>query len=64
MMTTIRCPLCGTPIPVETDALIKGVGFQCPKCQSVISLCSNSAPVFKGAMETLERLKRDGGYKD
>jgi phage FluMu protein Com len=64
MMTAIRCPLCGTPIPVDTDALIKGVGFQCPKCQSVINLCSNSAPTLKGAMETLERLKCGEGNKD
>jgi transcription initiation factor IIE alpha subunit len=64
MVKQIACPQCGSTITIDTDALLRGERFQCYKCESFISLSPESASLVRKAMETLERLKREGGYKE
>jgi|GEM_PF-565844 len=58
----IRCPDCGSQIPFDPYALVRGERFSCPKCPAVsIGISSGSRDIVKDALEELEHLKKSIG---
>jgi hypothetical protein len=62
---TIPCPVCGTKIPFEIQALLAGTSFNCPnaECYSAIGLAPESAPIVKQTIEKLESIKTTSKQK-
>ena len=56
--TTIPCPVCNTPIPIEVQSLLLGTKFSCPQCSALIGIQQESVDVAKNAIEKFEELKQ------
>jgi hypothetical protein len=58
----IRCPVCGSQIPFDPYALIRGERFVCPTCPDVsIGIDQGSRGIVKKTLEELENLKKNLG---
>lgn len=58
----IRCPDCGSQIPFDPYALVRGERFACPQCPAVsIGLDPGSREIVKNSLQKLESLKKDIG---
>ena len=58
MVTTIKCPVCQNPIPIDTVELIQGKAFSCAVCRAVISLAPESTSSTRKAIEQFQSLKK------
>ena len=56
--TTIPCPDCETPIPINTEGLLRGDTFHCPNCGLTLTLNRNSEEPAKGVLNQLQELKK------
>lgn len=54
---SLPCPTCQTPIPFDSQELLKGTQFTCPNCQAVIGLAQESRPVVQEVMQKFDELK-------
>lgn len=63
--SSIPCPVCGTKIPFEVQALLSGTSFNCPNpgCNSSIGLTPESTPIVEQTMVKLESLKNSTNQK-
>jgi predicted RNA-binding Zn-ribbon protein involved in translation (DUF1610 family) len=58
----IRCPDCGSQIPFDPYALVRGERFACPQCPAVsIGLDQGSREIVKKSLHELESLKKNIG---
>lgn len=58
----IRCPDCGTPIPFDPRALVRGDRFACPQCLNVsIGIDSGSRRKVEETLDELQNVKRKLG---
>lgn len=53
----IPCPVCNSKIPFNTQQLIAGIQFICPKCHASIGLAQESKAIVEETMKKLEELK-------
>jgi hypothetical protein len=52
------CPVCGSKIPFDPYALVRGERFDCPNCPDVsIGLDSGSRDIVKKTLDELENNK-------
>ena len=53
MTHQLPCPVCGTPIPLDVDLLLRGVSIKCSHagCGASVGLAKASAPVLSKAVE-------------
>ncbi|ACS81219.1 hypothetical protein [Maridesulfovibrio salexigens] len=58
MVTTIQCPVCRNPVPIDTTELIQGKAFSCAICRAVISLAPESTSSARKAYEKFQSLKK------
>ncbi|WP_421903226.1 hypothetical protein [Maridesulfovibrio sp.] len=58
MVTTIQCPICRNPIPIDTTELIQGKAFSCAICRAVISLAPESTTSAREAYKKFQSLKK------
>lgn len=56
---SIDCPDCGTPIAIETRALMEGAAFTCGTCGVEISMAGRAEESWRAAQATFEALKAD-----
>lgn len=56
---TIPCPVCQTKIPFDTQALIRGHKFSCPKCYAVIGIAQESVEQAKTIVEEFQELSKN-----
>ena len=56
---SIRCPVCGSQIPFDPYALVRGESFACPTCPDVsIGLDQGSRDIVKNTLDQLDSLKK------
>lgn len=56
----ISCPDCGSKIPFDPYALVRGERFACPKCPAVsIGIDQESRDTVKNTLDELETLKKN-----
>lgn len=54
---TIQCPVCQTPIIIESMALIQGKRFSCQSCFASIGIAPEAIPMAEETMKKYEELK-------
>jgi predicted RNA-binding Zn-ribbon protein involved in translation (DUF1610 family) len=55
----IACPVCGSQIPFDPYALVRGESFSCPNCPDVaIGLSMESRDLVKKSLDEFENLKK------
>lgn len=54
---SIPCPVCNAKIPFDTNQLLSGIRFICPKCTAAIGLSTESKEVVQDTMNRLQELK-------
>lgn len=59
MQSFIPCPDCSTQVPIETDELLRGVKFSCPRCKIQISLAQESVFVTANALKQYSALLKE-----
>lgn len=58
----IRCPDCGSQIPFDPYALVRGASFACPQCPAVsIGIDQGSREIVKQTLDELDKLKKTMG---
>lgn len=61
----IRCPDCGSQIPFDPYALVRGDRFACPKCPNVsIGMDLGIRDTVKTALDKMQKLKKQMGKRD
>jgi transcription elongation factor Elf1 len=56
---SIDCPDCGTPIAIETRALMEGASFTCGNCGVEISMAGRAEESWRAAQAKFEALKAE-----
>ena len=56
---SIDCPDCGTPIAIETRALMEGASFACGNCGAEISMAGRAEESWGAAQAKFAALKAD-----
>ncbi len=59
-----RCPDCGTQIPFDPHALVRGERFACPTCPHVsIGMDLESRDTVKTTLDQMQKLKQQIGKR-
>ncbi|MEJ2680843.1 MAG: hypothetical protein P8104_06725 [Gammaproteobacteria bacterium] len=60
VQSTVPCPDCGSPIPIDCQLLLSGTRFQCPSpsCGVAISLAQEDRGVVSKAVTEFEALQQ------
>ena len=57
----ISCPDCGSKIPFDPYALVRGARFKCPQCSVSIGLDPGSQNIVEDTLDKFETLKKNIG---
>ncbi len=58
----LNCPDCGSKIPFDPYALVKGASFMCPRCPSIsIGLAPGSREIVENTLNKFEMMKKKAG---